>query len=390
MALVLNEEQHLLKSSAEAFFRERAPVTALRALRDTADPTGFSRDLWREMAAMGWAGTFLPEEYGGIGCGYTELGVVMQAAGRTLAASPLFATVALGASAVLLAGSAEQKERLLPAVAAGETLLTVALQEGPHHRPERVATSAVANGEGYMLSGAKTYVPDGHVADVIVVVARTAGAGDEESATSGEGAGDSAGTAGLSLFLVDREAAGVMIERRSMADSRNMAEVRLDGATGELLGTAGEAWPVIDTVIDRANAVLAAEMLGSAQAAFERTMEYLKTREQFGALIGTFQALQHRAAQMFCEIELSKSVVLKALEAIDADAPDAALCASLAKVQVSDMLRLVSDEAIQMHGGIGMTDEEDVGLYLKRARVAQQMLGDENCHLDRYARLRGY
>ncbi|NND67762.1 MAG: acyl-CoA dehydrogenase, partial [Halioglobus sp.] len=220
------------------------------------------------------------------------------------------------------------------------------------------------------------YVPDGHVADVLVVVARTAG---ERDATNG-----------LSLFLVEREAQGVTVQRRILADGRNMAEVRFDAASGELLGTAGQAWPVIDKVIDRANAVLAAEMLGSAQAAFERTMEYLKTREQFGALIGTFQALQHRAAQMFCEIELSKSAVLKALEAVDTDAPDVALCSSLAKVQVSEMLRLVSDEAIQMHGGIGMTDEEDVGLYLKRARVAQQMLGDENYHLDRYARLRGY
>lgn len=376
MALVLNEEQNLLKSSAEAFFAERAPVNALRELRDSADPDGFSRALYKEMAEMGWTGTFLPEEYGGIGCGYTELGVVMQAAGRTLAASPLFATVALGASAVLLAGSDAQKERLLPAVASGESLLTMALQEGPLHRPERVETTAAASGEGYKLSGTKTYVPDGHVADVIVVVARTAGERDD--------------TSGLSLFLVERESAGVSIERRIMADSRNMAEVHLDGATGELLGTAGEAWPIIDKVIDHANAVLTAEMLGSAQAAFERTMEYLKTREQFGALIGTFQALQHRAAEMFCEIELSKSSVLKALEAVDTDAPDLALCASLAKVQVSEMLRLVSDEAIQMHGGIGVTDEEDVGLYLKRARVAQQMLGDEHYHLDRYARLRGF
>ena len=232
------------------------------------------------------------------------------------------------------------------------------------------------NGEGYKLSGTKTYVPDGQVADVIVVVARTAGERDD--------------TSGLSLFLVERESAGVSTQRRIMADSRNMAEVHLDGATGELLGTAGEAWPITDKVIGRAHAVLTAEMLGSAQAAFERTMEYLKTREQFGALIGTFQALQHRAAEMFCEIELSKSSVLKALEAVDTDAPDLALCASLAKVQVSEMLRLVSDEAIQMHGGIGMTDEYDIGFFMKRIRVAQETFGDTAFHADRLARMRGY
>lgn len=379
MSLVLNEEQNLLRHSAQEFFAKKSPPGEVRKLRDTCDESGFSRALWAEMVEMGWAGTFLPEEYGGIGCGYTELAVVMQAAGRTLVASPLFATVALGASAVVLAGSAAQKDGVLPAVAGGDMLLALAYQEGPHHRPTEVAMAAITKGEGFLLNGCKQYVVDGHVADTFIVSARTSGEPGQ--------------TEGISLFLVDAATQGISVERRIMADSRNMAEVtfaNVQVGADALLGVLDHGYGVLGQVLDRGNIMLCAEMLGSAEAAFERTLDYLKTRQQFGELIGTFQALQHRAAQMFCEIELSKSVVLKALESLDAGAPDVGLMASQAKVQVSETLRLVSDEAIQMHGGIGMTDEEDVGLYLKRARVAQMTLGDEHFHVQRYARLRGY
>ena len=380
MPLVLNEEQRLLKSTAEDFFRDKAPVGALRKLRDQKNADGFSRELWREMADMGWPGTHLPERYGGLECGFTELGVVMQASGRTLVASPLFATVVLGASAVLLGGSETQKSTLLPRIARGELLLSLALEEGPHHNPSNIATAATASeGGGYLISGRKVHVPDGHVADQIVVVARTAGRRGEEH--------------GLSLFLVDRNSPGVRVERRIMVDSRNMAEVHLDAvevSADELLGDLHQGHGLLTGILDRGNVALAAEMLGSLQAAFERTMDYLTQREQFGARIGSFQALQHRAAKMFCEIELSKSVVLNALQAVDSNADNLSLAASLAKAQVAETFRLVGDEAIQMFGGIGMTDEEDIGFYLKRARVAQQMLGDEHYHVQRYARLRGY
>jgi len=379
MPLVLNEEQLLLKSTAEDFFRDKAPVNALRKLRDEHNADGFSRELWRDMVAMGWSGTFLPERFGGLDCGFTELGVVLQAGGRTLVASPLFSSVVLAASAILLGGDESQKTALLPRIASGDLLATLALQEGPHHDPGAITTTATANGDGYLISGRKVYVPDGHVADRFVVVARAAGQGGEEH--------------GLSLFLVDRHTPGVSVERRIMVDSRNMADVTLAAvpvSRADLLGEPGEGRGLLERVLDRGNVALAAEMLGSLQAAFERTMDYLKQREQFGQLIGSFQALQHRAAKMFCEIELSKSVVLKALEAIDRDADELPLLASLAKVQLAETFRLVSDEAIQMFGGIGMTDEEDIGFYLKRARVAQQMLGDEHYHVQRYARLRGY
>lgn len=379
MALVLTEEQQLLRDSARSFFRDKSPVSALRALRDRDDPLGFNPALWREMAAMGWPGAFLPQHHGGIGCGFTELGVVMEAAGRALTASPLFATVALGASALLLGGSEEQKSHLLPRIAQGELLLALALQEGARHDPRRIATRASSDDNGFILHGSKQYVADGHVAHTFIVVARSA-AGESDSSD-------------VSLFLVDADTDGVCVERNVMVDSRNMASVRFDGVRVNrqcMLGEPGQGEALLQQVVDRGNIALCAEMLGSLQEAFQRTLDYLKLRRQFGVAIGSFQALQHRAAQMFCEIELCRSVVMKALASVDANTPELSLVASLAKVQVSETFRLVSDEAIQMHGGIGMTDEEEIGFFLKRARVAQQMPGDEYYHLARYARLRGY
>jgi alkylation response protein AidB-like acyl-CoA dehydrogenase len=379
MSLVLNEEQTLLKSTAEDFFRSKAPVSALRNLRDEGSIDGFSRELWREMVAMGWSGTFLPEQYGGLDCGFTELGVILQASGRTLVASPLFSSIVLAASGILLGGDETHKSALLPRIASGDLLVSLALEEGPHHRPVEISTTATPHGDGYLINGRKVAVLDGHVADQFIVVARTAQERCDEQ--------------GISLFMVNRAQRGVLVERRTMVDSRNMAEVQMEDvevSRADLLGELHMGYALLTKILDRGTIALAAEMLGSAQMAFERTLDYLKQREQFGELIGSFQALQHRAAKMFCEIELSKSVVLKALQAIDEDADNIPLMASLAKVQVAETFRLVSDEAIQMFGGIGMTDEEDIGFYLKRARVTQQILGDEHYHVQRYAALRGY
>jgi alkylation response protein AidB-like acyl-CoA dehydrogenase len=379
MPLVLTEEQALLRSTAEGFFKEKAPVSALRALRDNADADGFSRELWQEIVAMGWPSSFLPEEFGGLGLGCTELGVVMQAAGRTLVASPLFSTVMLAGSAILLGGNQQQKSALLPRIANGNLLVSLALEESAHHNPRAITTNAVAHEKGFLISGCKTYVVDGHVAEKFIVVARTAGECEDPK--------------GISLFLVDSALPGISVSRRSMVDSRNMAEVRLrdvEVSEENLIGTLHGGDELLTMILDRGNIALSAEMLGSLQAAFERTLEYLKQRQQFGELIGSFQALQHRAAKMFCEIELSKSVVLKALQAIDQGEENLSLLSSLTKVQVAETFRLVSDEAIQMFGGMGMTDEEDIGFYLKRARVTQQLLGDEHYHVQRYAALRGY
>ncbi|MED5340562.1 MAG: acyl-CoA dehydrogenase, partial [Pseudomonadota bacterium] len=273
------------------------------------------------------------------------------------------------------------KAELLPQLAAGELLLALALEESHKHDPYGIQTTASATEEGYVLDGNKTFVLDGHVADKLIVAARTSGeVGSRE---------------GISLFLVDREANGVSVTRTIMADSRNAANVKLDAVkvgNDALLGTADTAADTLDQALDIARIGLSAEMLGGIQECFERTVEYLKERKQFGVAIGSFQALKHRAADMFCEIELSKSCVLEALTALDEqrDRDEVAKLASLAKAKVGETYNLVSREGIQMHGGIGMTDEFDIGFFIKRAAVAEQTFGDVNFHRNRYGELEGY
>ncbi len=378
MPLVLNEEQRFLQDTAREFLAGNAPVESLRGLRDSRDPLGYSSDLWRQMAELGWASIILPEAYGGLEFGFMGLGVVMEESGRTLTASPLFASAVVGASAILLGGSEEQKESLLPQVAAGELTLALALEESHHHRPTSIATTARREGDGFVIDGSKTFVLDGHSADKLVVVARTGG---------------DAGAEGISLFLLDREAPGVTCQRTIMADSRNAANVTFEGVTvpaEALLGELDKGWAVLEPVLDRGRIALAAEMMGLALEAFDRTVEYLKEREQFGALIGTFQALQHRAAHMQSEIELARSVVLQALSVVDDTPEQMPMMASLAKARLNELVKLVTNEAVQMHGGIGVTDELEIGFFLKRARVAMQIFGDTGFHKDRYATLRGY
>lgn len=384
MPLTLTEEQKQLQESAENFFKDKAPVSALRRLRDEKDSNGFCRELYKEISALGWPGTIIPGQYGGLDFGFTGLGLILEAAGRTLAATPLISSVALSASAIILGGSEAQKNEILPKIASGDCLIALALQEGSHHRPGRQTTRAVKTPQGYRISGVKTFVIDGHVADKLIVVARSKDSGGPQPEV---------GSDGISLFLVDANNPGVVIHRSIMVDSRNAAEIRLNDvliSDAAVIGQVDGGADILRQVIDRGNIALAAEMMGSLQAAFERTMDYIKQREQFGQIIGSFQGLQHRASQMFCEIALCKSVLIKALQGIDENDPQLSQLASLAKVQVGETFKLVSNEAIQMFGGIGMTDEEEIGFFLKRARVALQTLGDENYHLQEYASLRGY
>lgn len=379
MALVLNEEQRLLQDSAKDFLAGSAPVNALRKLRDDRDETGFSTELWQQMAELGWASVILPEEYGGLDFGFTGLGVVLEQTGRNLTASPLFATAVVGASTILLGGSAAQKEELLPRIAAGELTLALALEESHRHKPTRIATTAESNGDGYIISGNKTFVLDGHSADKLIIVARTSG--EENDA------------AGLSLFLVDSKVDGISCQRNIMIDSRNAATIRFDKVSvgaDSLVGELNAGWQLLEPVLDRGRVAMAAEMMGSALEAFDRTVAYLKERVQFGALIGSFQALQHRAAHLQSEIELCRSVLLKALSTVDDNPEQLPLIASLAKAKLNELAKLVTNEAVQMHGGIGVTDELDIGFFLKRARVAMQVFGDTAYHKDRYATLSGY
>ncbi|PIB93109.1 acyl-CoA dehydrogenase family protein [Caulobacter sp. FWC2] len=375
---VLTEEQTMLRDAAKGWASESAPVGALRKLRDGKSKQSFDPAAWAQMGQMGWAGVIVPEDYDGSAFGYLGLGLILEETGRTLAASPLLSTALIGASALQLGGSDAQKAAWLPKIATGEAVATLAVDEGSHHNPARTALTATKAASGYVLNGTKTLVLDGEAADLLIVVARTGGAPGS--------------TEGLTLFLVAGDAPGVVRTHLSLIDSRGAARIAFDGVevgADAVLGEVDKGWAVLEPVLDRAYAGLAAEMLGSASAAFDITLDYIKTRTQFGQVIGTFQALQHRAAKWFTDIETTRSCVEAALEAFDAGGDTRAL-ASLAKAKASDLAHLATNEMVQMHGGIGMTDAHDAGLYMKRARVTEALFGGASFHRDRYARLMGF
>ena len=381
MQLALTEDQELLAKTAADFVAGRSPLSRVRALRDADDPLAFSPALWKEMADLGWVGIPFPEEYGGAGMGCAELAVVLEALGRTLAPEPFLSTVLLAGQALLRGGSAEQKEAWLPRLCAGEAFLALASEErsGGRYDPTRVATRAERTGGGFRISGEKLHVIDGGAAQAFVAVARTAGGERDRE--------------GISLFLVPADADGVEVERQRRVDSRGAAIVRLRGVQvgrDALLGPESGGASLLEDATDVATAGLCAEMLGSAAAAFDRTLHYLKNRMQFGVPIGSFQALKHRAAHLFTELELVRSAVMAAARALDEGSPEARALVSLAKARASETAVLVASEAVQMHGGIGMTDEHEIGFYLKRARVAEWTFGDAAYHRDRWARLLGY
>ncbi|MFA5601302.1 MAG: acyl-CoA dehydrogenase family protein, partial [Phenylobacterium sp.] len=321
----------------------------------------------------------IPEDFGGSNFGYLSMGLILEELGRTLTASPLLASGLGAASALVLGGSDEQKSNWLPKIASGEVVGALAVDEGAHHAPEKVALKAEKSGDGYTLNGTKSFVLEGLAANLYIVSARTSG-----------NPGD---TKGITLFVVPADAAGISKKRLSLADSRGAANVTFDNVkvgADAVLGEVDNGYPLLEKVLDRARAGLAAEMLGSANQAFETTLEYLKTRVQFGQVIGSFQALQHRAAKMFTDLELARSAVEAALQAIDNDTPDVPELVSLAKAKMGDTFHLISNEMVQMHGGIGMTDAHEAGFYLKRARAAEAAFGNQAYHRDRYARIQGY
>ncbi len=379
MAMVINEEQQMLKESAQGFLAEFAPVSELRKLRDEGSATGYNADLWRQMVDMGWAAILVPEAYGGLDFGHVGMGQIIEQTGRTLTASPLFSTAIIGASLINLAASDAQKSELLTAIAGGELTTALAVDETIHHAPTQISMTAVKQGDSYRLNGEKRFVIDGHSADKLIVAVRTSG-----------NLGD---TKGISLLILDRNSAGVEVERTEMVDSRNAAIVRFSDVSvsaDNLLGEEGQGFSALSATLDIGNAYLAAEMLGIAQESFDRTLQYLKERKQFGVLIGSFQALQHRAAHWWSEVELCKSVVLKVLQSLDQGDPRSPAMASIAKAKLCEVVELATNEAIQMHGGIGMTDEYEIGFFIKRARPAASLYGDYNYHGDRFALLSGY
>jgi len=379
MALVLTEEQGMLRDSVRAFLADNAPVSQLRKLRDTRDQDGFSRPLWKQFAEMGFTGVLIPESLGGLGLGLVEAGVVMEEIGRNLSASPFLASSVVATTALLQAGSDAQKLVYLPRIASGELIATLAVDEATKHQPRNTALKAAKVGSGYTLSGSKTFVIDGHVADLLIVAARTAGA-----------AGD---TGGITLFLVERKAAGVDVERVFAVDAHNTARIGFNNvavADSAVLGQAGEGWAALDAALNAGRAAAAAELLGVADEAFTRTVSYLKERQQFNRIIGEFQGLQHRAAHLYCEIEFTRSAVLKALQGVNEAAAHAAGLASVAKAKAGTTATLAVQEGVQMHGGMGMTDEFEMGFFMKRARVLQELFGDANYHADLLAQMKKY
>ncbi len=380
MPLLLNEEQMMLRDSARDFLRENAPVSQLRKLRDSHDPAGFSGPLWSRFADMGYTGMLVPESHGGAGLGMVEAGVLMEQIGRQLSATPFLASGVLAVSALRQAGTPAQQQHWLPRLATGEAIATLAVDEQAKHRPEAIATTAARHGDGWRLDGAKTFVLDGHMASLLIVAARSAGQ-----------VGD---TQGLSLFAVPRDTPGVAITRTVMVDAHNAARVRLaqvELAGDALLGPADQGWGALQATLDAGRAAAAAELLGIADEVFERTVAYLKERQQFGRAIGEFQGLQHRAAMLYVDIELARAALIQALQSLDGAKPEAAARAvAVAKAKCGQAATLAVQEGVQMHGGMGMTDEFEIGFFMKRARVLQELFGDSAHHRDRLARMRGY
>jgi len=379
MPLLLTEEQSMLRDSARGLIGGKAPVAHLRKLRDSRDAAGFSPELWAAFAEMGFCGLLIPEQFGGSGLGCVEAGVVMEEIGRTLMPSPFLATGVVSAAALSRGGSAAQKSEYLPKIAEGKLLAALAVDEGAKHRPAQTALRAARSGNGFKLSGAKALVVDGHVADLLIVAARTAGGPGERD--------------GLTLFLVDPKAKGLAVERTAMVDAHNAARVAFDNVevdADHVLGEVDGGGALLEDVLGIGRGAVAAEMVGLSEEVFGRTVAYLKERKQFGKAIGEFQALQHRAAQLYIDIEITRAAVLKALQALDANIDKAASAVAVAKARAGTTATRAVQEGVQMHGGMGMTDQFDIGLFMKRARVCEELFGDANFHADQLARAKGY
>lgn len=368
MPLILTDDQTMLAEAVNGFLADNAPIAHLRELRDGKHPDGLSRDLWRAFGEMGFAGVMISEAHGGSGLGAVEAGVIAEALGRTLTPSPFLSSAVLSARA-LAGGSEAQQTEWLPRIAAGEAIVSLAVDEGGKHAPARIATTAERSGNGLVLNGAKGFVLDGHIADALIVAART----DD----------------GVALFLVDPKTSGVEIERTMMADAHNAARVALTNVEVNADAVIGGD-DLLNDVLNLGRSCAAAQLVGAGDQAFQITLDYLKTRSQFGRLIGEFQALQHRAAHLFTELELAKAAALAAAQKLDAGSPDAGLAVSVAKAKAGRAAELAVQEGVQMHGGVGMTDEFDIGLFMKRARVLNELLGDAHFHAEQLARAGGY
>ena len=374
MTLIINEEQKMLKESTKEFLDSKSPLSSMRNLRDNNFQT-YNKDLWVEMVEMGWTSLTIPEKYNGLNFGYVGLGQVLEEMGRKLTVSPIISTVLMSSTLINLSKNEILKNKLFQEIMNGSKLLTLAHEEGKHHNSNSLDTLISKEEDFFVLNGKKNFVIDGSISDYLIVSAK-----------------DESGSNTL-IVLVDADTNGIKFNHKVHMDSRTYSDITFNNVKIEkdnFLSSNGDGFSILDKTFDIARIGLASEMLGSVQEAFEITMAYLKEREQFGVKIGSFQALQHRSALMFGEIELCKSIVLKALQSIDSNDSNLSKNASLAKAKLGLVFKLVSNEAVQMHGGIGVTDDADIGFFLKRARVIQRILGDSNYHLDRLAKINNY
>jgi alkylation response protein AidB-like acyl-CoA dehydrogenase len=376
MDVGFSEEQEILRASARKFLEAECPSAFVR--RHMVEPESLTPRFWQRLAEQGWLGIFYPEELGGSGLGVIDLVVLMEEIGRAVMPGPFFATVLLGGAAILEAGSPAQRRQWLPQIAAGEVRATLAWSE-PVLRWDAagITASARAAGSGFILSGRKLFVAEAHQADVLVVALRT---------REGPPMAD-----GISLFLVPKGADGLSIRVLSTIDpTRQLCEVELAGVrvgAEALLGALHAGWAPLERVRDRALVALAAEMCGGAQRVLEMTAEYAKIRIAFGKPIGSYQGVKHRLADMLVDIENAKSLTYYAAWALDQGLAEAPLAAAMAKAYASDTARKVTAAGIQLHGGIGMTWEHDLHLYLKRAKACEVVFGDATWQRERVARL---
>ncbi len=362
-------DQVMLRNSVREYLTEKCPTKFVRSMFD--DPVGYSKELWKEMAGLGWLGLTFPEENEGLGLGMVELALMLEEMGRAVFPGPYFASLLLAGSALKAAGDKAQKEKYLNGIASGEMVATMGfLEEAPNWGPESMRLKAEAGGGGFVLNGMKRFVPFAHVADTVLLPARTSDSSDPHK--------------GISLFLVDTKAKGVELSAMKNIDLTSKAsEVRLNNVMvpeENVVGEVDGAWPVVKDVLQKAAVGASAEMLGAARKSMEMSVEYAKVREAFGQPIGTFQAIKHKCAEMLLEVEQSHAAVYYAAWAQDAKSDDAALAASVAKAYVSDAARKVCGEAIQVHGGIGFTWEFDLHLWFKRAKYYEPMYGDAEYH----------
>ncbi|NKC14818.1 MAG: acyl-CoA dehydrogenase [Gammaproteobacteria bacterium] len=372
------EEQTILRDMANSWVSQHAPVSALRALRDSGNELCLDPDTVSAVAQMGWTGTLIPEVYGGSDVGYRAMGVVLEELGRTLVAAPLISSAVGAVSALKNGANDTQKSAWLPAIANGSAIGALAIDETAHFAPQSIMLKAESSGSGYTFTGKKIMVHEGMSAHLLIVAARTSGEDRDDG--------------GVTLFAVPAKAPGIHRIRRQLLDSRGYADITFAGTQVDgdaVLGTVDAGRDLLSHILDCAAAAVAAEALGVALQAFDTTLQYLKTRTQFGQLIGSFQALQHRAAKMFTDIQLARPTVYAALDALDAGAQGAAMAASHAKTTANELVHHISREMIQMHGGIGMTDAYDAGFYIKRARALEAAFGTSSYHRERYGRLHG-